>query len=76
MKPDPIVDLLDQLIDGQKEKLLKSARQIVPHVTQDDLMQPNDFSQLEFHPLFRYEEGTLDGLCVAKAAILALMREI
>lgn len=65
------LDLLDELIEGQKAKLLKTARRIVPHVTDDDLLQPNDFPELELHPYFRYEEGILDGLMVAKTALLA-----
>ncbi len=74
MNPE-IFALLNQLIEGQKAKLLASAKRIVPHVTPDDLLQPNDFPELEFHPHFRYEEGILDGLQVAQAALLAQSRE-
>ncbi len=69
MKSD--LELLEEIIEGQKAKLLKTAQRIIPHVTDDDLLQPNDFPELEFHPHFRYEEGILDGLQVAKAALLA-----
>jgi len=69
------LDLIEELIQGQKEKLLKTARRILPHVTDDDLLQPNDFPELEMHPHFRYEEGILDGLQVAKTALLALNAE-
>lgn len=68
--------LLEELIQGQKEKLLVSARRIVPSVTADDLLQPNDFPQLEHHPHFRYEEGIVDGLQVARAALLALQKDV
>ena len=66
-----MIKLLDELIEGQKKKLLETARRIVPHVTDDDLLQPNDFPELELHPHFRYEEGILDGLQVARMALLA-----
>lgn len=66
-----MMQLLDELIEGQRKKLLSTAKRIVPHVIEDDLLQPNDFPQLELHPHFRYEEGILHGLQVAKAAILA-----
>lgn len=66
-----MIQLLDEIIEGQKKKLLETARRIVPQVTEDDLLQPNDFPELEFHPHFRYEEGILDGLLVARTAILA-----
>lgn len=67
--------LLQQIVEQQKEKLLSSGRRIVPNVTADDLLQPNDFPQLENHPLFRYEEGILDGLQVAQAAFLAWKKD-
>ncbi len=67
--------LLDELIEGQKKKLFSTARRIIPHITEEDLLQPNDFPELEFHPHFRYEEGILDGLRVAKTAILAQKRK-
>lgn len=69
MKSD--MQLLQELIEGQRKKMLASAQRIVPHVTLDDLLQPNDFPELELHPHFRYEEGILDGLQVAYTALLA-----
>lgn len=68
--------LLDELIEGQRAKLLATARRIIPHITEDDLLQPNDFPDLEFHPHFRYEEGILDGLRVAQTALLAHQKEM
>jgi len=75
MVPEPIYQLLEQLIEGQKAKLLASGRRIVPQVTLEDLLQPNDFLELEHHPHFRYEEGILDGLQVVRAALQALERD-
>lgn len=63
--------LLEELIAAQRSKLLATARCIIPHVTEDDLLQPNDFPELELHPYFRYEEGILAGFQAARAAILA-----
>lgn len=62
-------ELLDELIEGQKKTLLATARRIVPHITEDDLLQPNDFPALELHPHFRHEEGILDGLLMARTAL-------
>ena len=75
MEKSEIFILIQQLIDQQKAKLLVSGRRIVPHVTADDLLQPNDFPELEFHPHFRYEEGILDGLQVVQTALLALEQD-
>ena len=67
--------LLQELVDQQQEKLLQTARRILPRITPDDLLQPNDFPELEMHPHFRYEEGILDGLRVAQMALLRLERD-
>ena len=56
------------MIDQQQKKLLKIATQIRPNVTTDDILQPNDYPELENHPFFRYEEGVLEGLQSALAA--------
>lgn len=61
-------ELFDELIKHQEEKLLKLARSIVPNATSDDILQPNDYPELENHPFFRYEEGLLKGLYTAKMA--------
>jgi hypothetical protein len=65
------IELLNEIIEGQQKKVLSTAKRIVPDVTEEDLLQPNDFSELELHPHFRYEEGILDGLRVARMALLA-----
>ncbi len=66
-----MIKLFDELIEGQKKKVLATARRIIPHITEEDLLQPNDYPELELHPHFRYEEGILDGLQVARTAYLA-----
>lgn len=63
--------LLQELIEGQRKKVLDCARNFVPHATLEDVMQPNDFEELEENPVFRYEEGILDGMQVVQAAIRA-----
>jgi len=68
-------ELFDELIEGQRAKVLSCARRIVPYVTADDILQPNDFPELENNPHFRYEEGVLEGLCTAKTAYLASNRD-
>ncbi len=61
--------MLNELIENQKKALLALAVRIVPGVTDDDLLQPNDFPALENHPEFRYEEGVLHGFLAAYAAL-------
>ena len=61
--------LLEELCQQQEEKIFKFARRLVPHITREDILQPNDFPELENHPLFRYEEGVLEGLRTAATAL-------
>lgn len=68
-------NVFEELIEAQRQKLLKFARQIIPLMTSDDLLQPNDFPELEQHPLFRYEEGVLEGLLTAQMAYCAWKKE-
>ncbi len=68
-------ELFDSMVAAQRDKLKSCAQQIVPGLTEDDLLQPNDFPELENHPYFRYEEGVLEGLLTARMAYLARQRE-
>ena len=68
-------DLFNELIEQQEQKLLKYASAIVPNVTSDDILQPNDYPELENHPFFRYEEGLLKGIYAAKMAVVAWKKE-
>lgn len=61
--------VFNQLIEAQAEKLFKLGKKIIPHLTPDDLLQPNDFPALENNPYFRYEEGILEGLMTARMAL-------
>lgn len=63
--------VINDLIEYQQEILLKAAKALVPTVTLDDLLQPNDFPELEKDPYFRYEEGVLAGILTAQAALAA-----
>ncbi len=69
------VELFDELAEAQRKKLRTFAERTIPNITDDDLLQPNDFPTLENHPNFRYEEGVLEGLLTARMALLAQERE-
>lgn len=59
----------------QRKKVKAVALKLIPHLTDDDLLQPNDFPLLDNHPFFRYEEGVLEGLMTAQMAYLAELRQ-
>lgn len=69
---ESIETLIEEVAQLQHQKLLKCGRAIIPNLTTDDLLQPNDFMELEHHPEFRYEEGVLAGI---KTIQMALRRE-
>lgn len=66
-----IFGLLAEIIEGQQKKVRNCAHKILPHLTEDDLLQPNDFPELENHPHFRYEEGMLAGVYTVQMALQA-----
>jgi hypothetical protein len=68
---ETFIDYLSELIAHQKTKLLGMANLLYPELSLDDLLQPNDYPNLENNPLFRYEEGILAGLLLAQTALLA-----
>ncbi len=61
--------MMEEMISHQKSKLLKLANEILKGITEEDLLQPFDFPELERHPHFRYEEGILHGILSTKAAL-------
>jgi len=63
--------ILQDAINLQKTKLVKCAECLIPNITEEDILQPNDFPELENHPYFRHEEGVLEGLLSALAAYSA-----
>jgi len=72
---DEINSLLMELVRYHQEQLLKSGRRLIPNLTSDDILQPNDFPELEFNPDFRYEEGMLGGIQTAQMALQALKKQ-
>lgn len=70
-----IETLICQIEARQQSELLASGKRLIPHLTEDDLLQPNDFLELENHPLFRYEEGVLAGIRTIHMALRALKND-
>lgn len=64
-------DLLTELESGQRKQLMALGRRLVPTLTDEDILQPNDYPELENNPHFRYEEGVLAGIQTAHMAIRA-----
>jgi hypothetical protein len=68
---EAIEDLLEELITGQRARLLGIARRIDPEITSDDLLQPHDHAGLAGHPDYQFEDGILAGYLAVRAALRA-----
>ncbi len=68
--------LLQEIVEAQTKKLYKMGTQIHPRLTEEDLLQPNDYPELENNPLFRYEEGVLEGVKTVEMALIAYFKDL
>lgn len=68
--------LLEKMVDQQRAKVLRLAREAVPHIGPEDVLNPHDFPELKSHPTFEFEDGILSGLIAAQIAIRAELRQV
>jgi hypothetical protein len=66
--------LFEGMIAGQRKKVLRLAREAVPNIGPEDVLNPHDFPQLKTHPTFEFEDGLLSGLVAAQIAVRAEMK--
>lgn len=74
MTDQETLELLSQMIDQQAKKVLELGRKWVPHATDEDLRNAEDFAILKDKPIFHFEDGILSGLVAAKTALAHQMR--
>jgi len=70
-----VEETLEQMIISQRAKCLKIARDIEPHLTPEDLRNPQDFPSLYEDTLFNYEDGILTGYLSAQMALRNKLKE-
>lgn len=63
------VEVLEGMIARQQLKVLELGRKWVPHATDEDLRNAEDFAILKDKPIFHFEDGILAGLIAAKTAL-------
>jgi hypothetical protein len=66
--------LFSKMVDQQRKKVLRLAREAVPNIGPEDVLNPHDFPELKAHPTFEYEDGLLAGLVAAQIALRAEIR--
>ena len=76
MNWNEIEKTIHEITDHQEQALLQLGRRIVPTLTPEDILQPNDYPELENHPEFRYEEGILAGMKTIQMALRALKNDL
>jgi hypothetical protein len=67
--------VLSEMIDQQRAKVLRIARDYAPHATPEDILNPHDIPELAHAPLFHFEDGILAGLLAAQMALRADRRD-
>ena len=65
----PIKKLIEEMIELQEKKVLKIACEIIPHLTPEDIRNPQDFPKLYNNINFNYEDGILTGYLSIKIAL-------
>jgi hypothetical protein len=81
IEPDELIAaaeaLFEELARSQEERVRRLAARLAPNLTEDDLLQPQDFPVLRDNPTFNYEDGLLAGIRSAHIAFRArLLRPI
>jgi hypothetical protein len=75
---DRMLAVADELYGGmihqQRAKVLRRAREAVPNIGPEDVLNPHDFPELKAHPTFEFEDGILSGLVAAQIALRAELR--
>jgi hypothetical protein len=68
-------ELLDQMEEAQRAKVIDLARRLRPGLTPEDLRNPHDFPDLD-DPDWHFEDGQLAGIQSVRFALRGLSREL
>lgn len=63
--------LFESMITAQRAKVLRIARELVPSLTPDDVLNPHDFPELDQDAQYNFEDGILSGYISAQMAVRA-----
>ncbi|APR82470.1 Hypothetical protein A7982_07819 [Minicystis rosea] len=70
-----VFQLLDQMEEVQKQKVIDLARRLKPGLTAEDIRNPHDFPDLD-DPDWHFEDGQLTGIQAVRFAMTGLEREL
>lgn len=69
-----IDQMLEQMVEHQRGKVLETARKRIPHLTPEDVLNPEAYPAIYSDGPFNYEDGIVNGLLSAQMAIRARVR--
>ena len=70
------IEVLEGMISLQQVKVLELGRKWVPHATDEDLRNAEDFAVLKDKPIYHYEDGILAGMVAARTALVHEYRRL
>jgi len=74
MTPEDLLAFLDGMIEQQRQKVLALARDRIPDLTWDDVLNSDGYPVLQADTNFNYQDGILAGLISAQIALRARLR--
>lgn len=74
--PERLDALFDQMIEQQRAKVLRIARELNPTITPDDVLNPHDFPELNADAQYNFEDGILSGYIAAQMACRAEIKAL
>jgi hypothetical protein len=66
---------ISEATEHQRLKVLRFARQILPNLTFDDILNPQDFPELVRSPDFQFEDGNTAGMFAALMIVRRFIKE-
>lgn len=60
--------ILEEMIQLQRQKVMKLAQELGVHLTHEDILNPHDYPALLKSPRFNFEDGFLAGLLALQIA--------
>jgi len=61
--------ILSEMIQLQRQKVMKIAQELGVHLTDEDILNPHDYPELQRSSRFNYEEGYLAGLLAVQMGL-------
>jgi hypothetical protein len=61
--------VLERLISQQRAKIAEVAQDIMPHLSAEQIQNPQDFPEIADDAMYNFEDGLLAGLISARTAL-------